>query len=163
MPGAALPPTATSTEARRERFASGLRAVAFGVVSNAALIVLKGVAGILGHSQGLIADAAHSGADLVNSLAALVSLLISRRPGDRRHPYGHGRAEAQAANFAAFVVGAAGVLVGWEALRTLRARTAATPDLLTLWVAITVVKLARALRTRCGPPDAQPGGQRRCA
>ncbi len=143
-------PAPTADRARAARFRSGLRAVAFGIVSNSCLIVLKGVAGVVGHSQGLVADAVHSAADLANSLAAFTSLLISRRPGDWNHPYGHGRAEALAANFAAFIVGTAGLLVGWDSLQKLRAGHAETPAWLTLWVALIalVVKLGLAIYAR---------------
>ncbi|HTE83527.1 MAG TPA: cation transporter [Dehalococcoidia bacterium] len=82
-----------------ERFASGLRAVGLGLLSNLALIVLKGTIGVAGHSQGLVADAIHSGADLINSGSAFASLLVSLRPADLAHPYDHGRAEALAATF----------------------------------------------------------------
>ncbi len=136
--------------ARRDRFASSLRAVAFGILSNAGLIALKGVVGFLGHSQALIADAVHSAADLANSLAAFASLLVARRPADVSHPYGHGRAEALAAFFAALVIGGAGLLVIWEALQTLLLGRAEPPDLLTLWVALVAVavKLVLAVYAR---------------
>ncbi len=143
-------PSQAANEARRARFQSGLRALAFGIVSNSALILLKGGAGIIGHSQGLVADAVHSAADLANSLAAFTSLLISRRPGDWNHPYGHGRAEALAATFAAFIVGAAGLLVGWDAIKDLVTGQHQTPAWLTFWVALVAlaVKLGMALYAR---------------
>lgn len=147
----AEPPSAqTPEDARRVRFASGLRAVAFGILSNAALILLKGTVGVLGHSQGLVADAVHSGADLINSLSAFVSLLISRRPGDWNHPYGHGRAEALAATFASFIVGSAGLLVAWDSLQKLRAGHAGSPAWLTFWVALAALLLKLGLAVYAG-------------
>src|SRR5487761_1645013 len=142
--------TPAAGSVRSARFQSGFRAVAFGIVSNLVLIVLKGTAGVAGHSQGLVADAVHSGADLVNSLAAFTSLLVSRRPGDLNHPYGHGRAEALAANFASFVIGAAGLIVAWESIQKLRGGHWATPALLTLWVALVAlaIKMGSAVYTR---------------
>lgn len=130
---------------RNTRFRSGLRAVAFGIVSNLALILLKGTAGVLGHSQGLVADAIHSGADLINSLSAFASLLVSRRPADLNHPYGHGRAEALAANFASFVIGAAGLIVAWESLQKLRSGQYEAPALLALWVALVALAIKLGL------------------
>ncbi len=144
-------PTPTPADAARQaRFRSGLRAVAFGISSNALLIALKGAAGVLGHSQGLVADAVHSAADLANSIAAGASLLIARRPGDGQYPYGHGRAEALAATFAAFVVGSAGLLVGWDALRDLVAGHHQTPDWLTFWVALVALTVKLSLAVYAG-------------
>ena len=150
MTETAEPPVADAQAVRRARFRSGLRAVGFGIVSNTLLIVVKGSAGVLGHSQGLIADAIHSAADLANSMAAFTSLLISRRPGDWNHPYGHGRAEALSATFAAFIVGAAGLVVGWDSVQHVISGHPATPDWLTLWVALLalLIKLGMAVYAR---------------
>jgi cation diffusion facilitator family transporter len=121
--------------ARSDRFTSGLRAVGIGLFFNLALIVVKATVGVIGHSQGLVADAIHSGADLVNSSSVLASLLVSRRPADLSHPYGHGRAEALAAVFASFIIGTAGLVTAWEAIMALRAGRSEAPGIFTLWVA----------------------------
>lgn len=140
-------PSAYQGEARRQRFQSGIRAVVFGLVSNLVLIGLKGSAGVLGHSEALLADAIHSAADLVNSLVVLASLFISRRPADPTHPYGHGRAEALSATFASFVIGVAGLLVAWDSIGSLRTGQHEPPALLALWVAgaALLIKLVLAI------------------
>jgi cation diffusion facilitator family transporter len=130
---------------RRRRFSQGLRAVFFGVVSNLGLIVLKAVVGVLGHSEALVADAVHSGADLVNSLLAFASLLVSRRPADITHPYGHGRAEALSANVAAMIIGSAGALVIWGSVTSLVHRHSTRPDWATLWVGLVAMALKLVL------------------
>src|SRR6476661_6613334 len=128
---------------RMQRFWSGLRAVGLGLVSNLLLIVLKATVGIVGNSQGLVADAIHSAADLVNSISAAISLTVSRRPADATHPYGHGRAEALGATFASFVIGAAGLLTAWDAIGELRSGRHDGPSWPTFWVALAalVIKL----------------------
>jgi len=130
---------------RRRRFSQGLRAVLFGVVSNLGLIVLKAVVGVLGHSEALVADAVHSAADLVNSLLAFASLLVSRRPADITHPYGHGRAEALSANVAAMIIGSAGALVIWGSVTSLVHRRSTRPDWATLWVGLVAMALKLVL------------------
>lgn len=129
---------------REARAALGLRAAGLGIAVNLALAVLKGVVGVLGHSQALIADAVHSGGDLVNSGIAFVSFLFSRRPPDWNHPYGHERAEAFAATVGGVLIGVAGLVVGRDAVTVLLAPGHATPDLATLWAALAalIVKLA---------------------
>lgn len=136
--------------ARGARYRAGLRALALGIVSNSLLIALKGVAGVVGHSQGLVADAIHSAADLVNSSFAFVSLLVSRRPADAAHPYGHGRAEALSATFAAFLIGAAGLLVGWTAIQAMRGPRTTAPDWLTFWVAVVALAVKLVLAVYAG-------------
>jgi len=55
------------------------------------------VAGVVGHSYALIADAVESVADIVGSVVIWGGLHIGARPADDNHPYGHGKAEALAA------------------------------------------------------------------
>jgi cation diffusion facilitator family transporter len=139
-----------SSIARKGRQTRGVRALLLSVVTNAALIVVKATAGILGNSTALLADAVHSGADLINSLLALASLLVSRRPPDVTHPYGHGRAEALAANFAGMIIGGVGLLVGWESVTAIAGGNREPPDALALGVAIgaTALKLGLAVYAR---------------
>jgi cation diffusion facilitator family transporter len=127
------------------RIRTGIRAVSVSFVSNLALIIVKATAGVVGHSQGLVADAVHSGADLVNSGSVLASLFVSRKPADLAHPYGHGRAEALAAIFASFIIGAAGLAIGWDAITVLRSGRTDVPTALTLWVALGALAVKLAL------------------
>ena len=64
---------------------------------NAALTASKFVAGILGHSHALIADAAESTADILSSIIVWRGLIVAAAPADPDHPYGHGKAEPLAA------------------------------------------------------------------
>lgn len=71
-----------------------LRTVTAGILLNLVLAVVKGVAGVLGNSYALVADAIESATDAVSSLLLLFGLRFALRPADDNHPYGHGRAEA---------------------------------------------------------------------
>jgi len=55
--------------------------------------VIKFMAGILGNSYALIADAIESSADVLSSVLVLIGLKYSTKPADENHPYGHGRFE----------------------------------------------------------------------
>ena len=61
------------------------------LAANAAIAVVKGLAGILGGSSALLAEAAHSVADTSNQGLLQVSLKRSRRPPDEGHPFGYGK------------------------------------------------------------------------
>ena len=69
------------------------KATYFSIVSNAVLAVIKWLAGYLGNSYALIADAIESTADIFSSLLVLFGLKYANRPADKNHPYGHGRIE----------------------------------------------------------------------
>jgi cation diffusion facilitator family transporter len=61
------------------------------------LVTVKLVAGLISGSLGLVAEAVHSGTDLVAALLTFLALRVAVRPADRDHPYGHGKAEHLAA------------------------------------------------------------------
>ena len=75
----------------------GLKTTLMGIVANATLAVAKGVAGYLGNSYALIADAIESASDVVSSGIVWLGLKVAARPPDEDHPYGHGKAEPLAA------------------------------------------------------------------
>lgn len=79
-----------------------------GLWLNLALTVFKFIAGILGRSSAMIADAVHSVSDFVTDVVLLISFRIVGKPVDDSHDYGHGKFETLASNF----VGAALLLVG---------------------------------------------------
>jgi len=67
-----------------------------GSLANALLLAFKFVAGILGHSAAMIADAVHSLSDFITDIIVLVFVRISNKPQDESHDYGHGKYETLA-------------------------------------------------------------------
>lgn len=63
------------------------------ILTNTILAVGKGFAGIVGHSDALIADAIESCADIFSSFLVLIGIRYANKPADEDHPYGHGKAE----------------------------------------------------------------------
>lgn len=94
----------------------GQKLALIGGLANVALAMLKLLAGILGHSYALIADAIESMADVLGSAVIWGGLHIAARPADENHPYGHGKAESLAALIVALMVFAAGVGIGVKAV-----------------------------------------------
>ncbi|MFL9843475.1 cation diffusion facilitator family transporter [Flavobacterium rhizosphaerae] len=70
-----------------------VKATYFSLLSNAALALIKGLAGFFGNSYALIADAIESTTDIFSSFLVLFGIKYSSKPADDNHPYGHGRAE----------------------------------------------------------------------
>ena len=67
-----------------------------GSIVNFVLVVLKFVAGVLGHSAAMLADAVHSLSDFVTDVIVIVFVRISNKPQDKGHDYGHGKYETLA-------------------------------------------------------------------
>lgn len=68
----------------------GSRIILWGLASNVALTVAKGLGGVMLHSASLLADAGHSLSDLLGDLVVLFSWKLSRRPASRAFQYGYG-------------------------------------------------------------------------
>lgn len=71
----------------------GVCAGIIGIVSNAILFVVKIVAGIIGGSITIIADAINNLSDAGSSVVTLVGFKLSSTPPDKDHPFGHARYE----------------------------------------------------------------------
>ncbi len=86
---------------------------------NAALVVIKLVTGIVGHSYALVADAVESSTDIFASLIVWGGLHVSAQPADESHPYGHGKAEALATAAVALMLLGAAIGIVIAAIREL--------------------------------------------
>ena len=88
------------------------RTALFSIAAAIFLVALKLVTGLLTGSLAMIAEAAHSGTDLVAAILTFYALRVAVRPADREHPYGHGKAEHLAALAeGAFLLVVSGVIV----------------------------------------------------
>jgi cation diffusion facilitator family transporter len=67
------------------------KTVLYAIAANAAIAIVKAVAGLLTGSAAMLAEAAHSVADTANQGFLLVSLSLADRPPDDEHPFGHGK------------------------------------------------------------------------
>lgn len=119
------------------------RVTIVGAVLNFVLIIFKMLAGILGRSGAMVADAIHSLSDFVTDVIVLVFVRISNKPRDVDHDYGHGKYETLATALIGvllFVVGV-GVLAGGcsSILAYLRGETLGQPGMVALWAAVVSV------------------------
>lgn len=80
-----------------------------GTIVNALLVAVKFVAGIMGRSSALVADAVHSLTDFVSDIVVLVFVRISGKPRDAEHEYGHGKFETLATMIIGVLLVAAGI------------------------------------------------------
>src|SRR6266550_2778157 len=65
--------------------------VVLALAVNVGIAVLKAIAGVFTGSAALLSEAAHSVGDSVTEVLLLTALRRSRRPADKRHPFGHGK------------------------------------------------------------------------
>lgn len=120
-----------------------------GSAGNLALLTFKFVAGVLGHSSAMMADAVHSLSDFFTDLIVLLFVKVSAKPQDESHDYGHGKFETLATLFIGLaLVGAAiGIIVSGSVkfAHWLGGQTLEVPGKLALWAALISILVKEVL------------------
>ena len=116
-----------------------------GGVVNVVLLLFKFVAGIVGHSAAMVADAVHSLSDFVTDVIVLVFVHISSKPKDKSHDYGHGKYETLAMTLigVALLIVAIGIIYhgAMEIIAWMNGGQLEAPGTLALWAALLSVLL----------------------
>lgn len=124
----------------------GIQSAQFGILANTTLAGVKLMAGLVGNSYALVADAVESIADIFSSLIVWGGLRLSVRDPNEQYPFGYGKAEPLAATVVALMLIAASVGIALEAIAEIQLPHHA-PAPWTLIVLVAVV-IAKALLSR---------------
>ncbi len=120
-----------------------------GGLVNLFLLVFKFVAGILGHSAAMVADATHSLSDFITDIVVLAFVRLGNRPKDKNHDYGHGKYETLAMTIigVALMIVAIGIIVEGAKKIAFWARGGQLeePGLLAFWAAVVSIVLKEAV------------------
>lgn len=116
---------------------------------NALLLLFKFVAGIMGHSAAMVADAVHSLSDFVTDVIVLVFVHISGKPKDKSHDYGHGKYETLAMTIIGLALLVVAIGIVYEGLMKITAWAGGeqleTPGMLALWAALLSIVMKEAI------------------
>ena len=116
-----------------------------GGVVNVVLLLFKFVAGIVGHSAAMVADAVHSLSDFITDVIVLVFVHISSKPKDKSHDYGHGKYETLAMTLigVALLIVAIGIIYSgaMKIIAWMNGEQLEAPGTLALWAALLSVLL----------------------
>lgn len=112
---------------------------------NVVLLLFKFVAGIVGHSAAMLADAVHSLSDFVTDIIVLVFVHISGKPKDKSHDYGHGKYETLAMTIIGMALLAVAVGIVYSGLTKtiawVNGEQLEAPGMLALWAALLSILL----------------------
>lgn len=127
----------------------GIRSAQTAILVNAALAATKLVAGIVGHTYALVADAIESTADIFSSTIVWGGLRVASREPDDAYPFGYGKAEPLAAAVVSLMLLGAAVSIAVEAIGEIRTpHHSPAPWTLAVLVAVVVVKWTLSRRVR---------------
>lgn len=121
------------------------RITVFGTIVNTLLLAFKFLAGILGGSAAMLADAVHSLSDFLTDIVVLVFVKISNRPADRKHSYGYGKYETLATLCIGIALLAVGIGIAVDGVEKIiqvwNGETLAQPGWIAFWAAIASIAL----------------------
>ena len=121
------------------------RITVFGTMVNTLLLAFKFLAGILGGSAAMLADAVHSLSDFLTDIVVLVFVKISNRPADRKHSYGYGKYETLATLCIGIALLAVGIGIAVDGVEKIiqvwNGETLAQPGWIAFWAAIASIAL----------------------
>ncbi len=112
---------------------TAIKTAYFSILGNTALAIIKGLAGIFGHSYALVADAIESTTDIFSSFLLLLGLRYARRPADKNHPYGHGKIEPLITFMVVGFLIFSAVVIAYQSIQNIRTPHE-MPASWTLWV-----------------------------
>jgi cation diffusion facilitator family transporter len=114
------------------------------VIAAVFLVVVKLATGIATGSLAFLAEAVHSGTDLVAALLTLFAVRVAIRPPDREHHYGHGKAEHLAALGESAFLLLVSLFIAYESVRRLTDGRGGE-DIDVTWWALTVLVVVIAV------------------
>ena len=105
----------TNQEARKDKRSAALSSV----IAAIGLTAFKLIVGLLTNSLGILAEAAHSGLDLVAAAMTYFAVSVSDKPADQEHPFGHGKIENLSALFETLLLLTTSAWIIYEAIQRL--------------------------------------------
>jgi cation diffusion facilitator family transporter len=142
-----------SEHMKDQRFKKAETAAWIGVFANLGLALMKGVIGFTSGSKALIADAANSASDVAGSFAVVIGLRAAKKPPDKDHPYGHGKAESIAAIIVSILLIVVGIQLILSSVKAIYAGVSYAPKsyaIIALLVSILVKEVLFQYKYRLG-------------
>lgn len=125
----------------------GVRSAQAAILVNTALAIIKLVAGFVGNTYALVADAVESLTDVFASTIVWGGLRVSARDADESYPFGYGKAEPLAAAVVSLLVISAAIGIAVQSVRNIMTPHVA-PAAWTLIVLVVVVAVKWVLSRR---------------
>lgn len=119
-----------------ESYKLGMKVSIVTMIANIILSIFKLIAGILGKSSAMTADAVHSVSDVFTTVVVIIGLKISSKGEDKEHPYGHERLESVCAKIISVALLWVGFTIGYKSIVNLYEGNVTTPGSIALWAAV---------------------------
>ncbi|MEA3507307.1 MAG: cation diffusion facilitator family transporter, partial [Synergistota bacterium] len=116
-----------------------------GLWLNVALTAFKFLAGFLGNSAAMLADAVHSLSDFATDIVAIIGFRLTGRPVDHSHDFGHGKFETLTSAIVGISLMGVSLGIFWggghRILLVLQGNAILRPGMIALWAAVISIVL----------------------
>ena len=85
-----------------------------GIIANCLIGVSKLIVGLIFSSISVASDGLNNISDTASSAVSMISFKIADKPADKKHPFGHARAEYLAAMIISFII----IMLGLELIKS---------------------------------------------
>ncbi len=136
---------AQTSDGYGEHFAEVRRVTLVGLLVNLLLSAVKFIAGTVGHSQVIVADAVHSLSDSTTDVAILVGMRYWSQPPDAEHPHGHRRIETVVTTIIGLFLMVVGAVLAYKSLTSLKAEHTYRPGWIAFAAAVVSIVVKEAL------------------
>jgi cation diffusion facilitator family transporter len=120
-----------------------------GSIVNFVLLVFKFIAGFVGHSSAMIADAIHSLSDFLTDFVVIVCMRISTKPCDEDHDFGHGKYETLATSIVGILLMLVATGIFWHGAHSIwdvfHGVELQSPGMLAFWAALASIVLKEGI------------------
>jgi cation diffusion facilitator family transporter len=114
--------------------------------ANIFLCAFKGFIGYFTGSLAVMADAAHSGADVLDAIVAMIATRIGNKPPDKNHPYGYGKTEFMGGVFIGVVLLTGASFIAVNAItHLLKSTPQPPPHFIAIFAALTSIAVNEML------------------
>ena len=113
------------------------RVIILSIISNASLVVIKIIIGVMSGLVSIIAEALHSANDLAASVIAYFGVKGSLKPPDKDHQYGHGKVEVMTGWIENFLILIIGIGIIYEGVKKFIEKT--SPHMIEVGIAVMIV------------------------
>lgn len=121
-----------------------IRTSIIGIIGNVLLVIGKALIGVLAHSISIITDAINNLSDALSSLITIIGTKIANKKPDKKHPFGHGRAEYLTSMIIALIILVAGGTAIYESIKSIIENSNPTHD---YW---SIIVISLAIVTKVG-------------
>ncbi|MDL2297058.1 cation diffusion facilitator family transporter [Bacteroidales bacterium OttesenSCG-928-B11] len=125
------------------------RVTIIGSIVNLLLVIAKFIAGILGRSAAMTADAVHSLSDFISDIIVIVFVKISGKPKDEDHKYGHGKYETLATLMIGLILLVVGVMIAYngiyDIIAVIKGAVLESPGMIAFWAALISIAFKEVL------------------